>query len=150
MAYSQCIALGPGRTGNGCDTIGNNGSWSLSLFQTSVNISASYIRTHDTGTGLVPCPVPSPGPVQYKYTLNYLPCKAATRRGRGMALVVPSPNCPSSLSPQVYTSPVNMVSGRLRWVTSTKFPSTKVNVWLTYKVQCTNEWNMQWLTWEFT
>ena len=34
-----------------------------------------------------------------------LPWSAATRRGLWMALVVPSPNWPSSLSPQVYTSP---------------------------------------------
>ena len=33
-------------TGNGIRTIGNNGSWSLSLSQTSVNISSWYIRTH--------------------------------------------------------------------------------------------------------
>ena len=29
-----------GVTGNGTDTIGNNGSWSLSMSRTSVNISA--------------------------------------------------------------------------------------------------------------
>lgn len=33
--------------------------------------------------------------------LTFLPCRAATSRGLWMALVVPSPSCPSSLSPQV-------------------------------------------------
>ena len=33
--------------------------------------------------------------------LIFLPCRAATRRGRGIAVVELSPNCPSSLSPHV-------------------------------------------------
>lgn len=37
--------------------------------------------------------------------LTFLPCRAATSLGLWMALVVPSPSWPSSLSPQVYTSP---------------------------------------------
>ena len=37
--------------------------------------------------------------------LIFLPCKAATSLGLWMALVLPSPSWPSSLSPQVYTSP---------------------------------------------
>lgn len=35
----------------------------------------------------------------------FKPSSEATRRGLWMALVVPSPNCPSSLSPQENTSP---------------------------------------------
>ncbi len=54
--------------------------------------------------------------------LVYLPCRAATSLGLGMALVVPSPNCPSSLSPQVYTSP-----------TTPQYTSTNAhNPYLTY------------------
>ncbi len=42
--------------------------------------------------------------------LILLPCKAATRRGRWMALVLPSPSWPSSLSPQVKTSPREVIN----------------------------------------
>lgn len=46
----------------------------------------------------------------------FKPSSEATRRGLWMALVVPSPNCPSSLSPQENTSPTttkkkNFLSG---------------------------------------
>ena len=51
-------------TGNGADTIGNNGSWSLSLSRTSANISAPI----DCIPG--PCPLPGSIPVQCKYTFS--------------------------------------------------------------------------------
>lgn len=40
--------------------------------------------------------------------LSGITCRAVTRRGLWMALVDPSPSCPSSLSPHVYTSPVSV------------------------------------------
>lgn len=45
--------------------------------------------------------------------LIFLPCSAATSRGLWMALVVPSPSWPSSLSPHVYTSPEPNTTAKL-------------------------------------
>lgn len=54
----------------------------------------------------------------------FKPSSEATRRGLWMALVVPSPNCPSSLSPQENTSP-----------TTTKKKKISCQVWYFYSWQ---------------
>ena len=53
-------------TGNGTCTIGNNGPWSLSLSQTSVNISMWYYTFH-----LCPVPVPFPWYVNIPLTIAW-------------------------------------------------------------------------------
>ena len=42
------------------------------------------------------------------HVISRFTCRAVTSRGLWMALVDPSPSCPSSLSPHVYTSPVSV------------------------------------------
>ena len=55
MAYSLHGAVTRGVTGNGTSITGNNGSWSLSLSRTSVNISTKHVRIHSSCSWPLSC-----------------------------------------------------------------------------------------------